>query len=103
MEKISLIYVTFPSKEVAEEISSILIQEDYAKCVNMFNISSMYKWNNELKNENEIVCIYKLNSLIFDKFKDKMISLHPYDVPCIIEINPNSVNDEYAKWIGDLK
>jgi periplasmic divalent cation tolerance protein len=99
--KLSLVYVTFPNKKIAENISFKIIKEDLAKCVNFFNIDAMYKWENKIKKNKEIVGIFKLNSNLFTKFKKKMLELHPYELPCIIKINPSEVNNEYLNWIGD--
>lgn len=99
--KISMAYVTFANKKDAEKISEIIIKEDYAKCVNIFKINSMYKWKNKVNKDNEYVCIYKMKKTKFSKFKKKMQQIHPYEVPCIIEISPNNVNEEYAKWLGE--
>jgi periplasmic divalent cation tolerance protein len=101
--KISLAYVTFPSKNIAEDISSKIIKEKLAKCVNFFNIDAMYEWKGKIEKNKEIVGIFKLNSSLFSKFSKKMLKLHPYEAPCIIKINPSDVNKEYSNWIGELK
>jgi periplasmic divalent cation tolerance protein len=103
VNKICLVYVTYPSKKIATDLSSILIKEKLAKCVNLFNINSIYEWQNKIQKNKEIVAIYKLNLSLYLKFKKRILNLHPYDVPCIIKINPTDVNKEYLNWIGDLK
>jgi len=96
--EISLIYITTNNVESAISISNHLISKRLIACSNMFPINSIFRWNNELKNENEYVIICKTLPHLTEKLDKEILEIHGYDIPCIIKIIAN-VNEKYFFWI----
>ncbi len=90
------------SKDSAETIATYLIKESLAACVNIIpKITSIYKWQNKIENDEEYLMLIKTKKELFDKVKEKIQILHPYEVPEIISIDISNGNSEYLKWLNN--
>jgi periplasmic divalent cation tolerance protein len=96
--QIGLIYITAPSIAEAEKISKILIDTRLAACTNIFPIKSMYLWENEMKDEKEVVLIAKTLHPNYELIKEEVKKIHSYKIPCVLMIKAE-VNKEYYDWI----
>jgi len=97
---IILIYVTNKNGDEAKKIANHLLNKKLIACANFFPISSLYLWKGNINNENEIVSLFKTKEENWEKVKEEIKKLHPYDTPCILKIN-GEANEDYEKWIND--
>ncbi len=97
--KIVLIQTTCATKEEARKIAKILIEEKFAACIQMFEIESFYNWNNEFCCDNETLLNIKTRKDNFEKIKSKILELHSYDLPEIIQLDITNTSEEYLKFI----
>ncbi len=96
-----IILSTFPSKISITKIANQLVEKKLVACVNIIKISSVYNWKKKVENQSEYLALFKTtkeNQLILKK---ELKKLHPYDIPEIAEINVNSINQPYLKWLVD--
>ena len=56
---IGVVYITAGSMENASEIARELVERRLAACVNMFPIFSIYRWNEQVEEQNEIALLVK--------------------------------------------
>ena len=77
-----------------------LVSRRLAACANIHPINSIYRWNGEMVEDNEVVVILKTTSERFDELKETIVSLHSYDLPCIISWEIAGEN-KYLQWISD--
>nr|AIE94226.1 periplasmic divalent cation tolerance protein (cutA) [uncultured marine thaumarchaeote AD1000_44_B05] len=63
-------------------------------------ISSVYTWKGKVENQNEYLALFKTTKKPINS-KKELKKLHPYDVPEIAEINVESINQPYMKWLVD--
>ena len=96
-----IIVSTFPSKQSATSISNKLVKKRLAACVNITTISSIYTWKGKIENQNEYLALFKTTKKNQSVLKKELKKLHPYDVPEIAEINVESINQPYMKWLVD--
>ena len=100
---LTLVYITNPSREKAEELARHLLEKRLIGCANIFPIGSIYRWKGKLTEEKEFVLLAKTTEKNFNKVKGEVENIHPYDVPCIMRI-PAEVNEKYLKWLeGEIK
>ena len=96
-----VIVSTFPSKQSVTGIANKLVKKKLAACVNIAKISSIYTWKGKVENQNEYLAFFKTTKKNQSNLKKELKKLHPYDVPEIAEINVESINQPYMKWLVD--
>jgi len=96
-----IIVSTFPSKQSVTGIANKLVKKKLVACVNMTKISSVYTWKGKVQNQNEYLAFFKTTQKNQLTLKKELKKLHPYDVPEIAEINVESINQPYMKWLVD--
>ena len=96
-----IIVSTFPNKQSITKIANQLVKQKLAACVNIINISSVYAWKGKIENQSEYLALFKTSKKNQSKLKKELQKLHPYDIPEIAEINVDSINQSYLKWIVD--
>ena len=100
-KKPAVIVSTFPDRRTLDRIAGRLVRDGVVACVNMSRISSVYMWEGRIHNEDEYLGIFKTSQKNRGALKRELARLHPYDVPEIAEIDLNSVNPAYARWVED--
>lgn len=94
----TIIYITHPDQETAREISRQLIDDRLVACANIFPIESAYWWEGNVQEEGEFVSIVKTRNELVPSVEKIVMKLHPYDVPCIMQIEVKA-NKSYEDWI----
>jgi len=97
----SIITTTCPNKDLAKQISKLLVERRLAACVQMFPIESIYLWKNNVCEENEIALFIKSRTDLFDKIVEAIKEIHTYEVPEIIQTPIIGGLSEYLNWIDD--
>lgn len=97
-----VIFCTTNNKENAELIGHSLVQEKLAACTNIIpKMISIYSWNNQIVKDEELLLVIKTKKELFDDVKNKILSLHSYDVPEIISIDIKEGSKPYLDWINE--
>lgn len=95
-----LIYSTFPDLQSAKSAADSLLQERLIACANIQSPSqSMYWWEGKIESTTEITVWFKLPLENKTKTEQRLRELHPYDIPCIIALKPDSANLDYLEWL----
>jgi periplasmic divalent cation tolerance protein len=96
-----IIVSTFPDKTSITKIANQLVKKKLAACVNIMKISSVYSWKGKIENQPEYLALFKTTKKNQLVLKKELRKLHPYDIPEIAEINVDSINQTYLKWLVD--
>ena len=99
--KAVIIVSTFPSKQTVTSIANQIVKKKLAACVNITKISSVYTWKGKIEKQDEYLALFKTTKKNQLTLKKELKKLHPYDVPEIAEINVESINQPYMKWLVD--
>ena len=95
-----VIYCTVPDKNAAKEISKHLLKYRLAACVSAVDkVESMFSWDGEIAKEKEILLIIKTLRVNFEKIKNLITELHPYQVPEVIALPIVDCSKEYLQWL----
>ena len=92
------IYVTCPDKTSATRISRALLDAGLIACANIHPVFSVYKWEGQVVEEEEFVCIMKSVEDRWTAIQSKVLEIHPYELPAIIKYKA-SANDAYQDWV----
>ncbi|MBK6548501.1 MAG: divalent-cation tolerance protein CutA [Arcobacter sp.] len=99
--KAVIVQTTTSNKEEAKNIAKILIQDKLAACVQLKDIESLYNWDGKLCCERETLLSIKTKKELFSKVKSKILELHSYDTPEIIELDISNISEDYLKFIKE--
>ena len=78
-----------------------MIQDKLAACVQLKDIESLYNWDGKLCCERETLLSIKTKKELFYKVKSKILELHSYDTPEIIELDISNISEDYLKFIKE--
>ena len=95
---VSILYTTHPDEETAKRIGQALVEERLAACYNVHPMQSGYHWEGALLNEDEWVAILKTRPALVRAATDRILELHPYEIPAVLhwEVQANAA---YEAWI----
>ena len=97
-----VIISTAPHIDTAKQIAQELVRSKLAACVNLIpQVISVYCWNNQIQEDSEVLLKIKTKKVLFEKVKESIISLHPYELPEIISIPIENGLDGYLNWINE--
>ena len=97
--KIVIIQTTCKNKKEAKNIATKLIKDKLAACVQISKIKSVYSWNNKINCEKEFILNIKTRKELFEIVKNRILKLHSYNLPEIIEIDISGVSIDYMEYI----
>ena len=99
--KFCSIYITAGDEEEAGKIGRALVEEKLAACVNILPIRSVYRWEENIEEEGEVVMFVKTRDELADKVIGRVKELHSFDVPCIVTFAIEKGNADYLRWIEE--
>lgn len=94
-----LYYITLNTSEEARKIGRTLLEQKLAVCVNWFPITCVYRWEDEIVEEPEVVLIVKTQSG-YGEAIEQMIRQNITYTNFIAEISPTSVNQSFLDWLN---
>lgn len=95
-----LVLVTTNSLENSKQIAKTVVTEQLAACVNIFpGITSFFGWQGSLHETQEYQLIIKTSAEQLDLLENRIVELHPYEVPEIIALPISEVASPYLQWL----
>jgi len=93
-------YVTVPP-DAAGEMARTLVEERLAACVNAVDCASTYRWDGEIHADDERIMFAKTTDDRYEALAERIVELHPHDVPCVERFEESAVLDAFAEWRAD--
>ncbi len=100
MTQYCLVYITTKDEEEARRIGKALIGEKLAACVNLHHIKSIFRWQGENSQEDEVAMLAKTKAELVDELVSRVKELHSYEVPCIVVLPVEKGNPDFLEWIS---
>ena len=95
---IIIVLISNPDKKTARKIAAHLLENRLAACVQVFPAESAYWWKGKIENAKEYIALAKTIPENFEKIKQEIKKIHPYECPEILKIEAEA-NEEYENWI----
>lgn len=94
-------FCTVPERESAEAIAHALVDERLAACVNIIGgVKSVYRWEGRVESGEEVLLIIKTSTQVpVERLRDRILTLHPYDVPELVLVPVTDGLDKYLAWV----
>ncbi len=95
-----VILITAPALDKGEEIARALVTEGIAACVSIIpRITSVYRWEGKVCEDEEVLLLVKSPKSLFPRIRDRVKSLHSYDIPEIIALPVIDGLPDYLEWL----
>ncbi|XP_043467423.1 protein CutA homolog [Leptopilina heterotoma] len=99
----SVAYVTVPTIEIAKKLAHGIVKGKLAACVNIIpQITSVYEWKNEIKEDDELLLMIKTRTETIDALTKYVKENHPYEVCEVISLPIQNGNKQYLDWISEI-
>ncbi len=97
-----IILTTVALHETAMSISAAIVQERLAACVNVAPaVESIYWWQGKMEHSLEYVLMIKTTVGKVDALRERLLALHPYEVPEFVVLAVESGSEGYLSWIRE--
>ncbi len=101
MTETLVVLVTTPTAERAAEIARALVTERLAACGNVIPaLRSIYRWEGKIQDEAEALLVLKTTRARFEALRERVLALHPYQVPEVIALPVEAGSAPYLAWIA---
>jgi periplasmic divalent cation tolerance protein len=95
-----VVFSTFPSEDKAADVARTLVSEGLCACVNLVPpVRSIYRWQGQICDERETLAIMKTTRERFDALRERLVALHPYEVPEVIALPVEAGHPPYLDWV----
>jgi periplasmic divalent cation tolerance protein len=97
-----VVLVTAPSAEKAAELARALVEERLAACGNVVpGLRSIYRWQGAVQEDTEALLVLKTTRARFEALRDRILALHPYEVPEVLAVPVEAGSARYLGWIAE--
>lgn len=105
MSELLVVLITAGSRPEADEIATALVDEQLAACVNIVpGITSVYRWEGEVKREQEWLLIVKTRRDVLAEIVQRVQALHSYEVPEVLALPAAGGSEAYLRWLqGEVR
>lgn len=92
---------TCPDATCAERIADALVGERLAACVNILpGVRSVYRWQGRIERGAEVLMLAKTTPERADKLRQRIVALHPYELPEVILVETAGGLPAYLDWVA---
>lgn len=96
-----VVLITTPAGDVAERIVRALVEERLAACGNVVpGVTSIYRWQDEVQRDEEALVVLKTEAARVDALRQRVVALHPYEVPEVVVVPIVDGHGPYLDWIA---
>jgi periplasmic divalent cation tolerance protein len=97
---VAVILTTLPDAAAGDSLVRRLVDERLIACGNLLpGLVSVYRWNDEIARESEVLVVMKTATSVVDRLFDRIADLHPYEVPELVELPVEAVAGAYSRWV----
>ena len=88
---------------MAQTIAERVVDEELAACVNIVTgVSSVFRWHGKVETDQEMLLIIKTREPVYKALEERIVELHPYELPEIIGVPILRGLAGYLTWLGDV-
>ncbi len=93
------VFTTVDSLDKAQQLAAVLIKRRLGACVQISRISSVYVWQEEVRNDEEFRLLVKTQKDRYPDVEAAILEAHPYDLPAVFAIDVDQAYGPYAEWV----
>jgi periplasmic divalent cation tolerance protein len=97
-----ILLTTVPADADATPLARALVDERLAACVNISEpMTSVYRWKGDVQADRERQLVIKTRADRVEALRDRLLALHPYDVPELLVLPVTGGSDAYLAWLSE--
>jgi periplasmic divalent cation tolerance protein len=97
-----LVLTHAPDLECAKVIAKGLLAEKLAACINIGSpVLSVYEWESTMHETQEIPLVIKTTLALQERLIERLVALHPYDLPEALTVSVAGGYTPYLAWVQD--
>lgn len=101
MTGVRVVLCTVPQAQ-ARALADTLLSEHLVACVNFLGpLTSRYVWQGAIEEASEVLLLMKTSALRVAALRARLVALHPYDVPEVLELPVEGGHAAYLQWVLD--
>lgn len=101
-DTVLLCYCTCPDAASAQKLAEALVGERLAACVNRLPaVTSTYRWEGKVVTDSEELLLIKTTADRFAALRERLLALHPYELPELIAVAVVDGHHAYLDWVRD--
>lgn len=86
----------------AEDLAEALVRSGLAACVNQIGpVRSRYVWQGAVESAEETLLLIKTTAARAPDLRARLVELHPYEVPEVIQLAVAGGLPAYLQWVVD--
>lgn len=99
-DEVVLVLTNTPDLESAKTIARQLLSEGLAACINIGSpVLSLYEWESTMHESGETPMMIKTTAAWQALLVDRLIALHPYDLPEALVVPTVGGHAPYLAWV----
>ena len=96
------VVTTTPTRDVAQQIASSLVERKLAACAQVAGpITSTYRWKGKVESAEEWLCVVKTRRDLYGAVEAAIRGVHPYEVPEILALPVLDGSADYLTWLKE--
>jgi periplasmic divalent cation tolerance protein len=100
LDKLVLVYATFPTTAAAELAGGRLVEEGLAACVNIIpGMVSIYRWEGRRHRDEEVVMLVKTRAALAQQVIAAGARDHPHDNPAFLVLPVEGGAPAFMSWV----
>ena len=94
------VFMTATSVQEALRVADKLVETELAACVQVLpQVQSIYRWNDKIERQAEVLLIAKTLRLKFDDLVREVNAIHSYEIPEIAGVALSEISPPYLDWL----
>ncbi|MCR9243403.1 MAG: divalent-cation tolerance protein CutA [bacterium] len=86
----------------ARDLAKALVEGRLCACVNVIdNVLSTFRWEGRVESAEEALLVIKTTVAAAARLRARIVELHPYDVPEVLELPATGGLPAYLSWLRD--
>jgi len=101
MSNVVVVLCTAPA-DASERLARALVEERLCACVNVLpGVRSFFRWQGAVDEADEQLLVAKTTAAHAEALRDRLVALHPYDVPEVLVLPVAGGSPAYLQWVVD--
>ncbi len=98
--KLVFVVTTEASPVLAKKLAKNILKARLAACINMQPVNSLYWWEEELQETDEVQLLIKTRENLLDEVYECIVKIHSYEIPEFVFWGASS-SPMFGSWIAN--